>query len=271
MNGPYIAAVLVAGVLIAGCGSQGSASPPAASMAATATSAPTATSTPTPAPSPVGGAAPDFTVDCGPLAGDASTCLAVVGVAASGLGVDHPPVTGVAVRPLEPDATPAPSPSPKPAGSPTVDIETFTLAYWVGFSWTGGAMSVPVSQVSQVSQTDADWLPGLPLAATRIYRVPSATRSWTEPVPFAVKAGAYYIDGTCSGSGSTPGGATVVLQRLRDDGAVLADVHRVRCGPVELTSVFGDKVTLEAGLYRLAVEKNTGGLDVRLEPTATLN
>jgi hypothetical protein len=80
-----------------------------------------------------------------------------------------------------------------------------------------------------------------------------------------------YIDGTCSGSGSTPGGATVVLQRLRHDGAVLADVHRVRCGPVELTSVFGDKVTLEAGLHPLAIDKNTGGLDVRLEPTATLN
>ena len=267
MNGAHIAAVLVAGVLIAGCGSQGSASPPGASMAATATSAPTATSTPTPAPTPVG-AAPDFTVDCGPLAGDVSTCLAVVGVAASGLGVDHPPVTGVAVRPLEPDATPAPSPSPKPAGSPTVDIETFTLAYWVGFSWTGGAESVPVSQVSP---TDAGWLPGLPLAATRIYRVPSATRSWTEPVPFAVKAGEYAISGVCVGSGSTPGGATVVLQRLRDDGTVLADVHRVRCGPVELTSTFGDKVTLDGGLYRLAIEKNTGGLDVRLEPTATLN
>jgi hypothetical protein len=136
-------------------------------------------------------------------------------------------------------------------------------AYSVGFSWTGGWAVVPVSQVS------AGWLPGLPLAATRTYRVSDATPSWTEPAPFAIKAGAYRLDGACSGSDSTPGGAMVVLQRVRTDGTVLADVHRVHCGPVELNDAFGETVTLDEGLYRLAIEENTGALEVHLEPAAT--
>ncbi|MCJ7712522.1 MAG: hypothetical protein MUQ32_17015 [Chloroflexi bacterium] len=59
--------------------------------------------------------------------------------------------------------------------------------------------------------------PSLPLAETRIYRVKPTTRSWTEPVPFAIKTGEYRITGGCGG----PGGAMVVLQRVRDGGRCL--------------------------------------------------
>lgn len=265
MRRTRIAALLVAGLLMAGCGSSSVASPPATSGSAAQTTASTATSTPIPTPFPVDGASAGFTVDCGPQE-DNVACLGVVAAAASGLSPDHPPVTRVTVRTLEPEATPAPSPSPAAADSPAVEIDTFVVAYWVDFSWPGGAEVVPVSQ------TYAGWLPGLPLAATRIYRVSHAARSWTEPVPFALKAGEYSVGGGCGGSDSTPGGAMIVLERVRDDGTVLVDVHRVRCGPaVGLTAAFGDTVTLDEGLYRLAIEENTGSLEVDLEPVATVN
>jgi hypothetical protein len=40
---------------------------------------------------------------------------------------------------------------------------------------------------------------------------------------------------------------------------------------VELTAVFGDTVTLDDGLYRLAIEENAGHLEVTLEPVTTLD
>jgi hypothetical protein len=234
------------------------ASPPATSTA-------TSTSAPTSAPSPADSSKSGLVVDCGPLVSDVGTCLGVVGAAASSLGVDDPPVTGVVVRTLESEVTQGPSPSPGVSGSPAVEIETYMVAYSVEFSRDGGPQGIAVSR------TYGGWVAGRPLAATRTYRVPPGTGSWTEPDPFALKAGEYRITGECVGPGSAPGGVMVVLQQVRDDGTVLADVHHVRCGPVELTAIFGDTVTLDDGRYRLVIEENdTSGLTVDLEPVTTL-
>lgn len=260
--------MLLAGILaVGGCGeattlrSDAPAPTPTATTAAapTATLPPTATPAPTATLPPTSAPAVTFTVDCGPL----TACLQVVAAAEAGLDViDRPPYARARVLPFETHWTlpPVASTTPAPGASPPVEIETLVMAHGVEFSWPSESQVIPVFRGAN------GWTPGLPPAATRVYRFARDVGTWTEPSSFALGSAEYALEGGCAGYGSIEGEATVTLVRVAEGGSNQAEAARLVCGPAIMSAGFGQSLRLAAGRYRLAVEDATGTLEVRLEP-----
>jgi hypothetical protein len=99
----------------------------------------------------------------------------------------------------------------------------------------------------------------------RLYDI-SAAPSWTEPAPFALGAGLYYVTGRCSGQHGKFVGLTIVLQQVRQADGAVEQEYRWQCGPVETELVFGQLRHLTDGLYRLVVEDATTGGEFEIEP-----
>lgn len=90
--------------------------------------------------------------------------------------------------------------------------------------------------------------------------------NWTEPSPFHLSTGLYYVNGGCSGRDGELLGQTVLLQELREMDAAVEQEYRWECGPVETAYVFGEQRRLTDGLYRLVIESNTSGGTVEIGP-----